>query len=330
MSNSNFLYLGDKNYFKYAVASIYSLLKNNRHLNEIVIYYIDDNLMQDEKKHLEEIIRDFGRKIVWISAEPLAKFLKEHNIPQYKGTYAPYYRWFVYDYLPDDERLIYMDSDTIVTNQIDKIISFDMHGKPLAMCRDAIYDFYVDYLNLEDKPYFNTGVIVFDVYKCKEINIKQLFIDTLLQCKRTILFSEQDIASIAFNDYTAILNANMNVYANYMGFSVKNFYKALSINLSTFYTEEEVEFAKLNPIIKHGSAFFGSRPWHNNTIHPYADEFNENFYKAGYTDKDKSDFKLPFVKKFIYTLPEGIKTRLYALLCKVNIKYRLLAQTRRR
>lgn len=319
MAEFNCLYIGDKNYFKYASASIYSLLENNQHLDEITIYYVDDNISESYKEKLEETVSNFGRRIIWIPAQPINEILEKSRVPKYKGTYAIYYRWFCYDYLDEGDKLFYIDSDIIIVEKVDELIRFDMCDKPLAMCRDNIYDYYMDYLGLRGKEYFNTGVIVFDVSKCKELKIKEQFSNFLSKNKRKLLYGEQDVASILYNDCTAVLNANMNVYANYMAFSTKNFYKALSINRSAFYSPEEVDFAKSHPIIKHCSAFFGFRPWYKETIHPYSKEFDEFFKKAGYDENDKVEFKNSYIKKCVYHLPEPLKPYVYALLSRINI-----------
>lgn len=323
MLNGNFLYIGNNNYFKYACASIYSLLENNQHFDKITIYYIDENLSETCKIHLERIVSKFNRKIVWFSSKSITDELEKNNIPKYKGTYAVYYRWFGYDLADCSDRMVYIDSDTIITGKLDKLFIMDMDNKPMAMCRDCIYDFYKKHIRLNEKPYFNTGVIVFDIKKCKTINVKEMFYNFLISNEILILYSEQDAASMVFNDYIKTLDSNFNVYANYNAFSISRFYKAMSIERSTFYTEQEMENAKSNPIIKHCSAFFGSRPWHRGSIHPYTDAFNNYFSKAGYDDSDKIDFKLPFVKKIVYNIHEPFKSSLYKTLTKIDIMVKL-------
>ncbi|MEH6917664.1 glycosyltransferase, partial [Priestia megaterium] len=76
------LYSSNENYTRHAATSLYSLLENNTHINDISIYFIDDNITEESKKKLQSVVNSFKRQIYFIPIESLlVKFKKRDDFP---------------------------------------------------------------------------------------------------------------------------------------------------------------------------------------------------------------------------------------------------------
>lgn len=83
-----------------------------------------------------------------------------------------YYRYYAPQIL-EYEKIIYLDCDTIVIEDIAKLYNEDLENKPIAMIRDFTYytnEIYTDY---------NSGVLVFNTKEFEEQKIRQKWLDVL-------------------------------------------------------------------------------------------------------------------------------------------------------
>jgi len=321
MKSASVLYLGDNNYCKYACTSIESLLDNNKHLDEIVVYYINENLNSDNLNKLNSIIDKYNRELVLIDAEVFINFLKENSVPAYRGTYNLYFKWIVFDYIkPNTERLIYIDSDTIVVDKIDRMIDYDISDCSLAMSKDCMYRFYCKQLKLKKIEYFNAGVVIFNVKKYKENNMQEKYMKFLVKNEKQFMFSEQDVANVVYNGEIKVLPLQFNLIVH--SHKLKYLYFARDLSPDYYYTKEEIGYAKDNPIICHCSDYFGMRPWIKGSDHPYQKLFDKYFYSIGYTEKDKIEPKnnISFkIQRVIKSLPEPLKALAWRVSKQIQI-----------
>ena len=86
----NVMYLSDNNYAIYMGVSICSLFENNKMLDEINVYIIDDNISSDNKKRLEELAERYGRNIYFMDCKVGIDKLQKLGAPKYRGSYTTY------------------------------------------------------------------------------------------------------------------------------------------------------------------------------------------------------------------------------------------------
>ena len=66
MSVLNVLYLTDNNYAPFAGVSVTSLFINNKNIDNIVVYIIDDNISGDNKEKFNLLARKYNREIIFL------------------------------------------------------------------------------------------------------------------------------------------------------------------------------------------------------------------------------------------------------------------------
>lgn len=327
MDKLNVLYIGDNNYVYQATASIYSLLEHNKHIPEITVYYVNDNLTEESIGRLSEVTGKYGARLVFIPAQPTIDFLMENNIPKYKGvTYAIYQRWFAISEIDtNDGKLLYLDSDTIINGKIDELYDFDLQGKAIGMVKDKAYNFYQKYLNVIN--YFNTGVILFDVNQYKKEKLMEKYMDFLKTNKKFLIFSEQDVCNIVFSkNYisTMPLRFNMMVLPELKEYSYKNFLRARDLRSEDFYSEQECKSAVSSSIVYHCADYYGMRPWIKGSDSPYNEYFLPWFYRSGYTDNDRKEPRRNFafkIQQVIKRLPQTLKAFVWRTSKKIQISH---------
>lgn len=117
------------------------------------------------------------------------------------------------DLLPGLSRVIYLDIDILVRAELSALFDADLRGKTLGAVPDALakharenhlvignselslqipFDVYCErVLALEDKPYFNAGVLVIDLDQWRSNNIKEQCI-AFYEKNPLLLFTDQD------------------------------------------------------------------------------------------------------------------------------------------
>ena len=71
----NIIYASNNDYAKFLGISMLSLFDNNREINEIVVYILDQSICSANKEHLLQIARHYDRKICFIDIHDFTQYL---------------------------------------------------------------------------------------------------------------------------------------------------------------------------------------------------------------------------------------------------------------
>ena len=114
-----------------------------------------------------------------------------------------YYRCMLADYLPASlHRVIYLDSDLLVTGSLAPFWQMPMQGAPVAAVVDAAADDHTRYKVLcypEADSYFNAGVLLIDLDWWRANNVGQRCIDYYRAHPERIRFNDQDLLNSLFH-----------------------------------------------------------------------------------------------------------------------------------
>ena len=162
MSRLNVLYCANDGYAPFMGTSILSLFKNNMDIEEIKVYCVLDSVSQDNIKKLNSLAKEFNRQIKIIDSGEINLVLNFVDIPKYRGSNVANYRLFLDLILDDsDERVLYLDSDTIVTGSLKPLLELDMQDKICAVVLDALASHYKRFVGFSRGDlYFNSGVMM--------------------------------------------------------------------------------------------------------------------------------------------------------------------------
>jgi len=263
----NYLYCLDEGYNFQALNSINSLLENSS--KKINLYIIHKNSLTFEK--LLNKVPNFNQ----INSLNIYDFSNENiSFPNLKGAHvseATYYRMFIDEYIPDKvDYLIYLDADIICLNDpcetIEKEISImKSDNTPLGAktegTRENSSELF-EQLGLKNDNHFNAGMIIIDFHKWKFNNIKTKLLKKMDERKNKIIYWDQDLLNIVFDDNYTKINNNLN------------------FNHSVF-NEVKIKTDKLSDIIfMHYSG--KSKPWGLDSIlSQNSSYYQESFRKLG-------------------------------------------------
>ena len=175
--------------------TLVSLIENCSSAVELHIVIVDNGISPDKRRRLERVLQRNARGHFW-EWKKADKSSLQGLKPSLHITPTAYLRLFMEDLLPPDvNRVCYLDCDTLILGDIAELNRFDLRGKTLGAVRDYNVDNWkhpdssigrsylptldaqeAQSLNL-DTPYFNTGVLVVDLGRWRERNIKEKALD---------------------------------------------------------------------------------------------------------------------------------------------------------
>ena len=287
MEKLNVLYTVDHNYAKYMLVSLFSMLMNNKHL-DITVHVICDQFYLSDYRNTMNVIEMFeNSKIVFHHFSDIRKMIRKYNIPDWRGTPISNARLFFNQSIKDVDKILYLDSDTIV---IDKLDDLNNYNQALNMVEDTMPIDHKKELSPDLDKYYNSGVLWINVDKWNKEDYDQRIIDTILSGIK-YEFPDQDLLNITFNSDINMLPPEYNLFstdAYYDPIALKRFYKTYNIERHSL---EAIANAKKHPIILHCTPFHYWRPWNNTKgIHPYEDIYNQySSILFGQPIKEESD-----------------------------------------
>ena len=194
------------------------------------------------------------------------------------------------------ERVLYLDTDTLIANSILPLFSLDMKGKAVG----AVTQNYpsakenIKRLNYDvNKGYFNAGVLLIDLKQWRENNVMKQSIDYCVKNIEHLSLFDQDALNVIFQDNKCELPLCYNIIP-------------ANLNSDYYYTPEhldEIKEAVYRPVIIHYAA---SAPWYMDEYqHPMCYLWEET--NALLPQPAKKDYRAKGLLR--------IKLKLFHLLC---------------
>lgn len=307
----NVLYQFNEKYVPFAGTSIISLLENNKSIDEINIYILCEDVQPQSRSRLKDQVDEYGRNAIFIDASSIIDKMKELGVNDYRGSYATNIKMFVTEFISSDvERLLYIDSDTIVCDDLSGVFEFDMQGMPVAMCQDSLCKNHkksVGFSN-EDK-YFNGGIMLFDMKKWREEHCTERICEHLINDRSFYMAPDQDLINIVLKNRIAELPVNYNLQPIHLVYKYRTY--KLMFGQPCYYSEQEVEDAIQKPVIYHTFRYLGEFPWHKNNLHPNTPMFDKYLAISKWSDYEKveterNDIVFKIERMLYRMLPKGI------------------------
>lgn len=237
-SSVNICCASDEKYAPYLAVSLFSLLKNadKSRFYDIIILH-----RSISPENCEKILR-IGEHFSCCSIRFVNVSERHDRVKDRTGTYitaATNYRLFILGELfAKYDRMIYLDCDTIVEGNIAELFDSDLGAKSIgavemAEARHFVVSkravFYENYpYNFTDycrkilgisfvERYFNAGVILFDLKRCRKLTSEGRAVE-ILNSKKWI-YNDQDTLNVIFNCSVKMLDFKWNYTNNIEQFS---------------------------------------------------------------------------------------------------------------
>lgn len=212
-------------YIEQALVFLKSLFINNRD-SEFAVYVINSSLKQEEIDSLENRCREYNNKFVNVKIEE--KYFEDAPILWKTHSKEAYYKLLLPEVLPQEvEKILYFDIDIVVDGNIDDLYELDISEKCLAAVPDYFvnkyFKEYVNNLGINEGKYFNSGVVLFNLNKIRQIYKFSTAEKYIEENGKNFKFHDQEVLNALFKENVLLIDEQYNFIAKYRG--VKDFLK---------------------------------------------------------------------------------------------------------
>jgi len=178
-----------------------SLLAHAAGARRFIVYILSDGLGHAVRTTICDSLKDRRAEIrfVEIDQKPLENLKLSHH-----ASMAVYFRLMIQTAVPEEiDRLIYLDSDLIVSADLQALWEMDFHGKTLLAVQEQSRDAQTvsakwalpNYLDLglpPDAKFFNSGVMLIDLKKWRDTDVSGRAFAYLRAYREKVLWWDQD------------------------------------------------------------------------------------------------------------------------------------------
>lgn len=318
MEELNVLYTINQKYVDICLTSLLSIIKNSG-IPYIHCHIITSGFQKEDYQKLNQFIAKHQN--VEIKCYPLENFnIEQFNIPNWRGTQIPNARLFFQEIMNQEiskiKQLLYLDADTLTVSDLTKLKEFQnglCAAKDIGITKKRCKELGV-------KNYYNAGVLLIDTDYWTTKNSQDKIIKFLMKNKKTLLWPDQDILNLTFQEEINSLPIEFNLSDASL---IYNIISECLFLLGKNITTKEVIHAKNNPAIIHCCGF-DPKPWNEGNLNPLHEMFmnlmqevNPNFQELPLSDDLKRFSQNPqlfydyYLKQcLIWHIPSPVRDRL--------------------
>ena len=316
----NVLYQSNDNYASITGVSLTSLLINNKDLDEINIYLLNDNIKQTNLNKLKKTCEKYNRKLIIVDTKKILNKLKnELKVSPFKGTYTTYFKLFAINELKlKTDYILQLDGDTIINSSLSELSDIDLSNNLMAATYDCTMNSYKKFINipLTDK-YYNCGVLYINQKNWKKDKCELKITEHLKNVRNGYYTVDQDIINVLFRDKITYLDIKYNFNSGFYIYGIKESLKMYDLKDEYYDTVEKIKSVYDNPVIYHCMGAMSGRPWEADSIHPQNDLYlkykNKSLWKNEPLKTVKRN-KIFYIQRKLYQfLPRSIYIQIHKL-----------------
>ena len=194
------LFATNDKYVPYCRVAIASMLEHISPENEYVVYIFHKGLSQDSTDALTAFARENVRvELINVEARQHAAMYEEKWY-----TREIYYRLMAADVLPDEDKIVYLDSDIVVLEDIAHLYAVDMGDALLGtVLADRSSDRRMsEVLGVPIGATFNSGVLLCNLAEWRKVDVFRRCMEALERFQDKLRYPDQDALSIVCGERT--------------------------------------------------------------------------------------------------------------------------------
>ncbi len=250
--------------------SLYSLYNNNQDVDVLNVNILSTDISDKNKENLRTIAKEFNRSINIIDAKQ--DFIDEAarlHLALLRGSYNTYSRVVLNRWFSHLDRIMVIDSDTMVTGPITEAWNINLDNYLLAAAPEiAIYS---PYAHQEDKDlvesldmYYNMGICIVNLKKWREDGVDKIIESSIKRDNPVFMIADQSIINKYCAGKIARLPLKYNFYSPVHNVSYRTVNSVFSKKL--VFTEEEFNSSSQSPAIIHYFGHSYERPWFKHSV----------------------------------------------------------------
>ncbi len=208
-------YICDNAYMRYINVSIKSIIENCNKDTQYEIHILHTDITEETIRRTR-LIETENVKICFDDVTDRFNAIKEKLFVRDYYNMTTYYRFFIADMFPEFDKVIYIDGDTVVIDDIAKLYNIDLEGNLIAGAHEQAFvqvDLYGRYieevLDISRYETINAGVMLMDVKAFREEKILETFIRMLGEYK-FVVTQDEDYLNVICNGRIKFLDLEWN------------------------------------------------------------------------------------------------------------------------
>jgi lipopolysaccharide biosynthesis glycosyltransferase len=194
----------DNNYAQHLGIMLFSLLSNAKRPEGYEIIIINDSIENCNLEKIKKTIERYHASYRILDAD----LSKVEGLASFSYiSKAMYFRIFIDEYLDENyQRVLYLDSDMIISDDISDLFILDMKGFEIAAVPDA-HVFRNEKIELKKRlginkreDYFNSGLLLIDLEKYRSADIKNRVFSFIKNSSDKLYFPDQDALNYVLHD----------------------------------------------------------------------------------------------------------------------------------
>lgn len=167
-------------------------------------YILHSELERDQIEAFQQLAEKYGGQSIEckVNGEDFAGYRTTQD-----WSVETYYRLFLTDFLPEDmERILYVDTDVIINQNIREYYEQDFEGNCFVVSRDLSMKkpaldsgwHVARILREEGYPYFNAGVMLYNLELLREMDLPRKFVEVEKEFHDLLYALDQDVLNYMF------------------------------------------------------------------------------------------------------------------------------------
>ncbi len=262
------VYVCDDAFWEQTLCSMASVINHNPKKN-IRLVLIDQGITAEHKECISTRIKGKGTKVSFLPAIPL----QERLGLKYENYHtSSIFAKLLFPELFTEDLVLYLDSDTIVCEDLSPLFQIDMTeslaaGVAMTYCAETKEQAGISGAD----PYISDGVVLLNLKLWREQGITEDCLRFIRENNGSPFMLSEGTINHACRGRIKALPLSCNVMSSVLLYK-KEELEAL-MGVKGYYTEEEYAIAKTKPVILHFLNELYVRPWYANSDHPYRDAY---------------------------------------------------------
>lgn len=258
----------DRNYLPWCATAVRSCVRATRPRQAAVhVLHERESLNNEDRRALEAVTTAEGGSVDFHCLDGAKLAGLPSKGPQL-GDRISWGRLLLPDLLPSVQRIVYLDSDTLVRESLSELWETTLGENPVAAVANVIEPImrpYVLSLGLETfTDYFNAGVLVMDLDQMRAESTLDRVTRYVRARTQDLVWFDQDALNVAFAGRWHRLHPRWN--------AMNSFWTWAQWAIET-HGAQNVDEAKARPAILHFEGPEICKPWHYLSDHPFRKDY---------------------------------------------------------
>lgn len=258
----------DSAYLPWCATTLLSVLRATRDARVVLHVFCDDDVDDEAKQQLDVMVRAEGGELHVVAVDRAALGALPAAVAAHGGAISCA-RLLLPDLLPDVDRLVYVDADTLALSSLTALAASPLDGHPLGAVRNVVHPEMharLRDLGLDPANYLNSGILVMDLAAMRRDGSGAATLRYIREHGDRLLWVDQDALNVVFADAWTALHPRWNA---------QNSFWTWRPWATELFGVQLLDEAVTDPGILHFEGPWLSKPWHYLCQHPYAGRYRQ-------------------------------------------------------